>query len=162
MRDRVAEMKRRLNIDEDGHALREIERSDDAHDRAVRSLFRADWRDPTGYGIVLNTGRMSVDMASELLLSLTRSPSLAETPASRAVLEDKLLLARVRSALGDSGNAESLAGGLDMSVAGGVITLTGVATRDIDLDETMSTLNGVQGVKRVQNDIQLVPFAYGP
>jgi cytidylate kinase len=61
MSKRVDEMKRRLKLDRADLAQREIERSDDAHARAVQRQFQTDWKDPTDYDLVINTGYGPID-----------------------------------------------------------------------------------------------------
>jgi cytidylate kinase len=155
---RVAEMRRRLHLDSDAAAEREIERSDEAHDRTVQSVFNADWRNATGYALVLNTGRMSVETATEMLLHLARTPRFAETPESRQQLEDRLVLARVHDALGAAG-APGL--GLDMDVRDGIVTVTGALVANENVEGLIELIRGVEGVRSVRNDVQIVPFNYG-
>lgn len=152
---RIAEMSRRLGIDDEATARREIERSDEAHDRTVRALDGADWRDATGYALVLNTGRMTVGTASGLLMDLARAPHGAETHESRQLLEDKLILARVREALGPGGY------GLDVTAENGVVTLSGALIAESNLDLLIDRAGAVEGVRAVETDLHVVPFNYG-
>lgn len=154
---RTAEMSRRLGVDERA-ARREIERSDTAHDRTVRTIFNTDWRDATGYAAVLNTGRMSVETASDLLLQLARSPHFAVTEESRSRLDDKLVLARVREALGAAG---AWGAGLDLKVKNGIVTVSGALVAGEDVEGTIETIKAVEGVRMVENQVHMVPFSYG-
>lgn len=155
---RVAEMKRRLHLDSNAAARREIERSDEAHDRTVRSVFNADWHSAESYALVLNTGRISVETASELLLQLARQPRYAETPESRQRLDDRLVLARVRDALGEAG-ASGL--GLDIEVTDGVVVISGALVANENVERLIQTIRTVEGVRDVRNEVHVVPFNYG-
>ncbi len=156
---RVEVVKRRLRLDDDDAAAeREIERSDEAHERAVRAVFDADWRDPTGYALVLNTGQMEVETAADLALRLARRPRFAETPDSRQRLEDKLLLVRIREALSDGG-APGI--GLDLQVDKGVVKATGTLVANENVEYALDIIRGVEGVREVQAEVHVVPFTYG-
>ena len=152
---RIERTRRRLGLADDAEARREIERSDEAHDRAVRGLDAGDWRDPTGYAAVLNTGQMTADTAAGLLLHLVRSRRDALTPESRQLLEDKLVRARVREALGAGGY------GLDIQVEHGHVTLSGALIADASLEFLLDKARAVEGVKSIETDVHVVPFNLG-
>lgn len=153
---RIAEMKRRLALEDDAAAHREVERSDDAHERTVRVIHDADWRDATGYSLVLNTGRIGIDTASELLLHLARERQNAETPESRQLLQDKLVLARVREALMARGGH-----GLEVRVENGAVTVTGALVADESIERLLDVVRGVEGVRSVESDMHVLPINYG-
>jgi cytidylate kinase len=155
---RVATVRRRLQLQDDAAAEREINRSDEAHERTVRSVFDTDWRDPAGYALVLNTGRMSVETAADLLVRLARTRRYAETPESRQRLEDKLLLARVREAL-DGAGAPGL--GLDIEVRNGDVTVAGALVANVNIDRLIDAISAVEGVRSVRNEVHIVPFNLG-
>lgn len=157
---RVAEMRGRLALDDDKLARREIERSDEAHDRAVRALFGSGWRRASGYAISLNTGHMSVETAGDLLIALARTPSFAETEASRAVLADKLVLARVRATLRASGHEAGEGGGLDITVSDGVVTLAGITTNEAAVRASIALIRKVEGVRGVESSVRYVAIGY--
>lgn len=155
---RVAVVRRRLKLADDEAAQREIERSDEAQERAVRAVVDADWRDATGYALVLNTGRMSVEAAAELVLRLAREPAFAETDESRRRLADLLLVARVREALGEKGVPDM---GLDIRAEDGVVTVQGALVANESVGHILDIVRGVEGVREVHDEVQLVPFGYG-
>ena len=155
---RVATVRRRLQLGSDAEAEREIERSDEAHERTVRAVYDADWRDPTGYALVLNTGRMSVDTASELLVRLARAPGHAESAESRQKLEDKLLVARIREALDAQGVPDL---GIELQVERGVVTVLGAMVANESVTPVLEIIRGVDGVREVHDEVHVVPFSYG-
>ena len=152
---RIEQAQRRLGLTDEAAARREIERSDDAHDRVVRALDTGDWRDPTGYALVLNTGEMTVETASQLVLQFARARRHAVTPESRQKLEDKLVQARVREALGAGGY------GLDVRVENGFVTLSGALVADTSLEFLLDKARAVEGVRGVEADVHVVPFNMG-
>ena len=77
----------------------EIRRSDRAHAARMHAQFGVTWGDPLLYDLVLNTGRVSVESCAQQIAALAQRPEFAETEASRAMLQNLALEARVRSAL---------------------------------------------------------------
>jgi cytidylate kinase len=155
---RIDVVKRRLKLADDDAAEREIERSDEAHERAVRAVVDANWRDATSYALVLNTGKMSVETAAELVLQLARTPRFAETAESRQRLADTLLVARVREALGERGIPDM---GLDLRAEDGVVTVQGALVANENIGHILDIVREVEGVRAVQDEVQVVPFGYG-
>ena len=152
---RIERTQARLGLANEAAARREIERSEEAHDRALRALDVDDWRSAEGYAMVLNTGQMTVDTASGLLLDLARARIGAETPESRRLLEDRLILARVREALGPGGY------GLEVRVENGHVRLSGGLVAEGSAEFLADRVRSVEGVRSVENDLHVVPFNMG-
>jgi cytidylate kinase len=96
---RVTWLQERLGTDDAAFAEEEIRRSDRAHAARMQAQFGVTWGDPLLYDLVLNTDRISVESCAAQIAALARRPEFAETDASRAVLRNLALDARVRSAL---------------------------------------------------------------
>lgn len=152
---RIQHARRRLELSDDEAARREIERSDEAHDRVVGGLDGPDWRDPTGYAMVLNTGQLPVETASEMIVDLARARASQETPESRRQLDDKLVAARVREALGPAGY------GLNVAVRNGSVTIAGALVAESNLDFLVDKARAVQGVREVHTDLHVLPLNFG-
>lgn len=169
---RLAEMRRRLKIDDDNNEVsrevdrgdaralrREIDRSDNAHDQAVRAHFNIDWRDPTGYNIVLNSAMTPVEVSADILSGLVELEAFQETDESHALLSDKLTLARVRSVITENAQ-HTLGGGVDLSILDGVVTVSGISLTG-EIDESMtSAIVGVDGVVAVRDEVRMMPTTY--
>lgn len=63
---RIHNLMERMGI-EAREAERQIRQSDKIRSRYLRHFHDAEWGDPTLYDLVLNTGKLSVDLASELV-----------------------------------------------------------------------------------------------
>ncbi len=159
---RVEEMKRRLGIDRRDLARREIERNDEAHTRAVQRLFKVDWRDPTGYDLVINSGYVPIDSGVALLQQLSQCPAYAETERSRAILSDKLLEARVRTIIDAHIPDAPVGSGLDVTVVAGEVKLSGVTTAYAKLQSATEEIKGIEGVNSVTTDTISIPKSVGP
>ena len=87
-------------------------------------MFGIDWTDPALYAIVLNTARIPVGDCVEYLVRVAQSPAFAETERSKMELMNRLISARVCSALERHFGSE--AGGLIKSeVHAGHVVLAG-------------------------------------
>lgn len=139
-------------------ARHEIERSDSAHNGTMQRLFGVDWKDPSLYAIVLNTGRVPVEGCIEQIVHLAQSPAFAETERSRDALMDELILARCHQAMDKRYGASSLEFGFEAHVSEGKVTLTGATIDEKLIVDAVRLLQGVEGVRRVESKISHVAF----
>ena len=161
MSNRVSEMMRRLDINDENVARREIERNDDAHARAIQRQFGMDWRNPASYDIILNTGRVPIDACVRQIRLLADYPSYEETEESRARLHDKLIEARVRTVL-DTEMADTPYGSaLNVEVGGGTVTLSGVTTGNKQLHDVTAKIQALEGVSEVKNEVHFAAMPVG-
>ena len=61
----------------------------------MHAQFGVTWGDPLLYDLVLNTDRVSVESCALQIAALSRRPEFAETEASRAMLQNMALDARI-------------------------------------------------------------------
>ncbi len=80
-------------------AAETVRRTDQQKAGRMRYLYDADWADPTLYDLVLNTEKLSIEAAVEVIVGLLQRPELAPTEASRQLVRDRALASRVRAAL---------------------------------------------------------------
>ena len=76
-------------------------RVDEDRRRWVRVLYDIDWEDPVYYDNVVNLSHVNVNNAATALVATAQLPEFQPTPAARKALEDLLLAARCRLALGE-------------------------------------------------------------
>jgi cytidylate kinase len=76
-----------------------VRRSDQEKFGRMRYLYDVDWGDPALYDLVINTEKVSIDAAVDMLLGLVRRPDMVVTEVSRQMVRDRALASRVRSAL---------------------------------------------------------------
>ena len=101
----------------------EIERFDAARDRSLRAYFDVEQEDARLYHIVLNTERLSVDACVNAVCKLAEGPRFRDTFKSRSALANKLLEAKISSALVEHISVAMAPLGLSVSVADGKVTL---------------------------------------
>lgn len=70
---RIARLCRRTSISHDD-ALREIKKSDQHRAAYMQTYYHADWRDPGNYDLVVNTDRLGVETAAEIISNAARAP----------------------------------------------------------------------------------------
>lgn len=128
MEDRVNEMTKRLRIDE-AAARHEIERNDASHGTAFSRFFGTDWRDPSNYDLVLNTGHLAPETCADIIIDAVISLAFRETDASRSALADRLTEARIASLLRNADAIKARTKNVYVFVSDGVVMLYG-ATRD--------------------------------
>ena len=162
MSKRVDEMKRRLGLDRAELAQREIDRSDDAHARAVQRQFQADWKDPTGYDLVINTGYVPIDSGIAILQQLAKSGAYEPTEASRAQLQDKLLQAQIQTIIDEHTNDSPTGTSLGVIVTHGRVVLDGALSRGSSIRDAIAEIEKIEGVTSVTNNTVTVPSGYGP
>src|SRR6266702_4449015 len=68
----------------------------------MRYLYEVDVRDPSLYDLVLNTEKLSIDAAVELIAGVLQRPDMVTTPASQQLVTDRALASRVQVALESS------------------------------------------------------------
>lgn len=151
-------LKDRIGLKDEATARREIERNDAAHTGTMQRLFGIDWRDEQLYALMLNSARVPIEDCVEHIVSMAQSPAFQETPASRKLLMDQLILARVRSTLEREFGSTTNRYGFDVEVSDGKVTLHG-ATPDADvIAETIRLLQDVEGVTGVESKVAHISF----
>lgn len=157
---RTREMVQRLALSDRSAALHEIEQNDAAHDRLIRDRFLKDWRDPLGYDLVLNTARLPVELCVDHLERLAHNPMFEETRELRALLHDRLLATRAQTMI-DSDMPRGGAVQMTAHVRGGVITINGSASRDVNVSSVAARLRAMDGVVDVKNDVRIFHHVQG-
>ncbi len=151
MKLRVEEMMRRLGISKE-RAKREIDKSDAGHERTMLRIFKSDWREPLNYDLVVNTEHVPVEFGAELIVQASQAPAFAETEASKAILQDKLLEARIRSSVVENGLASD-AKHIYASVSSGFVRLYGSAHRSDTALSVERLVQSIHGVRGIENEI---------
>lgn len=151
---RVAWLQGQLGSDDLAFAEDEIRRSDRAHAARMHAQFGVTWGDPLLYDLVLNTDRVSVESCALQIAALSRRPEFAETEASRAMLQNMALDARVRAAL----RADEATKEVDVTVAsvGGHVVLSGMVLDAEERPAAERVVRAVTGVAAVDNQLRVI------
>jgi cytidylate kinase len=162
---RAREISKRIGVDDANVALREVRKSDEAHGRVMRQLFHADWQDPTGYDIVLNSDRLSTESCVDLVVEALRRPEFEETDASLARLRDLRVEAQIRTALRENPVTNRINPSFEATLEPGTgrVTLSGVVLDYNFKNTAYEVVSSVKGVTEVVDEV-IVPGTakYGP
>ena len=162
---RAREIARRIGVDDANVGLKEIRKSDEAHDRVMHQLFHIDWQDPAGYDLVLNTDRFSIDSCVDLVVEALRRPEFEQTDASLARLKDLRIEAQIRTALRENSATNRISPSFEFALEPGTgrVTLSGVVLDYAFKDAAREVVSAVDGVAEVIDEVIVPgPAQYGP
>lgn len=135
--------------------LKELDR---VRGRRFRALFNAEWQDPLGYDLVINSSRLSTDSGASLVVDLVQREDFHPTSESIKAFEDLTTTARVQAALITSAKTRNVV--LNVKTEDGRVNISGILA-DPDLEkEILRIAKGVTGVSEVVTDIEPPPIEY--
>lgn len=143
-----------LETDDADFAEAEIRRSDQAHAARMHAQFGVTWGDPVLYDLVLNTDRLSVESCVAQIRLMVGRPEFAETPASRALLANMALEARVRAALKEHATTRDI--NVTIAANQGELMLRGIVLNSEERAQTEAVAAEVAGVTGVHNQLRLM------
>jgi osmotically-inducible protein OsmY len=135
----------------------EIKRFDAARARTMRAYFNVDQEDARLYHIVLNTERLSVDACVDAVCRLAEDSRFRETLTSRSAFTNKLLEAKISSALVEHISDAMAPLGVSVSVANGKVTLAATTCSGSLRKLAEKITQAVPGVFQIDNRILSVP-----
>ncbi|CAG0961999.1 cytidylate kinase family protein [Geobacter sp.] len=154
--DRVESLSEREWIDPD--LARELIRKSD-HQRGgfIHFYFNRDWNDPLGYDQVFNTSRMSQGAIIESIVAAAKDPRLKnDEENTREIVDEIILCKKIETELFRSNAIENLH--FKISTKNGVACLSGHAHSDAEKQEALRIAEGVEGVERIEDDLQVVNY----
>jgi cytidylate kinase len=154
---RVRIMMERLCFGNAKAVRQEVEKLDAARARGMRCLFNLEEEDSHLYHVVLNTQRLPRDACVKAVCELAEGSRFADRVATRSVLADKLLEAKLSSALTEKISVSIAPLGVSVSVVDGKITLAGTTTSGSLRAEAERIAYGVAGRANIENRIISVP-----
>jgi len=135
----------------------EIERFDAARSRSLRAYFNVEQEDAGLYHIVLNSERLSVDACVNAICKLADGPRFRDTFRSRSALANKLLEAKISSALVEHISVAMAPLGLSVSVDDGKVTLAGTTCSGSLRARAEKIAHASAGRLKIDNRIVSVP-----
>jgi cytidylate kinase len=146
----------------DANAVRErIERYDAARARTMRAYFDIEQEDPRLYHIVLNTQRLSIETCVKTVSELAKRARFQDNAAIRATLANKLVEAKISSALIERISLVAAPLGVSVSVANGEVTLSGTTSSGSVRMRAERIAHDIAGACRINNRILSVPSRGG-
>lgn len=128
-------------------------------DRAgyMKYLFDVDWMDPRLYDLRINTTKLSIEEAIQILMRAAQSPSLQPTPETTEILEKLALAKKVEAAL----IADKQINPRHISVEAtpqGRVVLRGAVSTEQEKQRAEEVTTGIQGVTHVENELAVTIF----
>jgi cytidylate kinase len=135
-------------------ALKAMRRSDHEREAFTKFAFGVNWDNPELYDIVLNMDNLTVDLAIDTVLHIARSEEIkARSVDVMTSLGNKALETRAEAALIEAGFSMAR---LFLSVPEpGKVRLTGFVRTQSDVLKAGNILQGVKGVKFVDNQVNI-------
>jgi cytidylate kinase len=147
---RASRLMRRFKIEADEAAQR-IRRSDEGIRARMRQFFDLEWDDPLHYDLTINTGCVTIEEATGLLVAALNQPHRQPTQASRDALWDVAMAARVRAAL--KANPATDQADVTIRCSGGRLELTGTV-EDAEARDAVARLAATRsGIGAVDNHL---------
>lgn len=143
-----------LETDDADYAETEVRRSDSAHAARMHAQFGVTWGDPVLYDLVLNTDRIPVEGCVDLITALVRRPEFAETAASRALLDNMALEARVQVALKEHPATRET--NITVHAVDGRVTLRGIVLNADERSGAENVARVVAGLSSVTNELRVM------
>jgi cytidylate kinase len=138
-----------------------VRKSDQQRAGFIKYYFDRDWEDSTSYDLVINTQRLSEDMAVQVICASVKDENLEGIKASgKKVLSDLILRKRVEIAILSSNSIDAYL--LEIEAEGGVVTLSGQVHSNAERTAAETQARSVEGIKDLQNDIQIVEYRTNP
>ena len=154
LKKRVEWLMGHLETDDAAFAEAEVRRSDNAHASRMHHQFGVAWGDPVLYDLVLNTDRLSVESCVAQITQLAGRPEFAETAASKALLANMALEARVRVALKE--HAATHDTNVTIEASQGQVRLLGIVLNAEERAQAGAVTAGVGGVTGVDNQLRVM------
>jgi len=128
-----------------------VRRSDHEKHGRMRYLYDVDWGDPALYDLVVNTDKVPMEAAVEMIAGLVRRPEVQATATSHQAVRDRGLASRVRAAL--AAHPETRKYRINVEAEQGVIRLEGTAA----IEKAADVARTVAGVVDVKGQLLEVP-----
>jgi osmotically-inducible protein OsmY len=142
----------------DANAVRgQIERYDAARSRTMRAYFNVEHEDPRLYHIVLNTQRLSIQACVKTISDVVESARFQDDAANQSTLANKLVEARISSALAEHIGYSAAPLGVSVSVADGRVTLAGMTSCGSVRKRAERIAHDIAGSCHIDNRVVSVP-----
>ncbi len=136
-----------------------VDRSDHERGAFIRFAFGVDWDDPGLYDIVLNTDKITVELAVDTVVNLARSQVIqaCSVDALRSI-ECMALLHRAEAAVLEADLTYGQPWAISVAVPEpGHVELTGYVGSEMTRTRAEEVVRAVKGVEAVDNRIRVIP-----
>jgi cytidylate kinase len=138
-----------------------VRKSDQQRAGFIKYYFDRDWEDPLHYDLVINTSRLSEDMAAKLICEGIKDKNLLEKKdASKKILNDLILRKRAEIAIASSPSVEGHH--LSITAKNGIVTLAGHVHGEEERRTVLEAVGKVEGAKDVVDQLKVIEYRTYP
>jgi len=147
---------------EEKHAAEILRRSDSDSFGYIQSFFHVDWNDPTLYDLLINSAKVSMETAVQMIIDSVRDQEIQEGEERvKEKLSDLALSQKVEAKLMDILGVAFR--NLEVRAEKGVVVLKGGVISQAKKEECERTITGLEGVERVENQLWVDQYhQFGP
>jgi len=134
-----------------------VRKSDQQRAGFIKFYFDRDWQDPLNYDLVINTSRLSEEMAIKLICEGVKDQNLIEQKgASKAILGDLVIKKKVEVALLSTPREEGHH--VIVEARNGVVTLSGHVHSENDRQNLLAAVHSVPGIDKLEDHLKIVEY----
>ena len=147
---------------EEKHAAEILRRSDSDSFGYIQSFFHVDWNDPTLYDLLINSAKVSMETAVQMIIDSARHQEIQEGGEGvKEKLSDLALSQKVEAKLMDILGVGFR--NLEVRAEKGAVVLRGGVVSQAKKEECERTTTGLEGVERVENQLWVDQYhRFGP
>jgi cytidylate kinase len=135
-------------------ALEMVRENDMERGDRMAHLYGVDWKAPHLYDVVLNTEKLSVDAAAELLERLATRIDYRATEESRRKLANLAMASAIKAKWKAQRTTRDV--DVDVQVSDGDVILTGVVANEAEKTAVEKVVKGMKGIKAVESDLRVM------
>jgi cytidylate kinase len=141
-----------------------VRRSDQQRAGFIKYYFDRDWEEPINYDLIINTLRLSEDMAVKLICDAIKDKNLVERKsAAKRVLQDLIIQKTVEIQLLSNRILEGLHQyHFRLSVENGMVTLQGHVHNKEKHQEVLAVVRQADGVRGIKDELEIRPYRSEP
>ncbi|WP_027714696.1 cytidylate kinase family protein [Desulfuromonas sp. TF] len=138
-----------------------VRKSDQQRAGFIKYYFDRDWEDPLHYDLVINTSRLSEEMAVSLICNGVRDQNLMEQKGtSKKILSDLILRKKAEIAIFSSSAVEGHH--LNIETKNGIITLSGHVHGEEDRRTVLAAVRAVEGARDLVDKLKVIEYRTYP
>ncbi|ORJ60433.1 cytidylate kinase family protein [Geothermobacter hydrogeniphilus] len=138
-----------------------VRRSDQQRAGFIKYYFDRDWEDPLDYDLVINTSRLSHEMAVKMICDGVMDSNLVERKgASKKILSNLILQKKAEIALAADKEIDTLH--TELTAAEGVITFTGHMHSREERTRALQIIEAIDGVTEIIDRTKIIQYRNFP
>jgi cytidylate kinase len=138
-----------------------VRKSDQQRAGFIKYYFDRDWVDPLHYDLVINTSRLSEEMAVNLICNGVRDQNLTEQKGtSKKILSDLILRKKAEIAIASSSAVEGHH--LNIEAKNGIITLSGHVHGEEGRRTVLAAVRAVEGARDLVDQLKVIEYRTYP